>query len=156
MSKAWWLVVVTCALGCGSSSSTKVDAGTTDGKPADSKPIDGPAHVFMDGPPGTTPLKVKNYLSWCTVTVNGGTPSAGAQQLVNVDPGTIDLSATANTGFKLGLWHHTDGDSGSGDPGTVVTGTSSTTVTVGATATCVWVCCPFTDGTGCPTADQCP
>jgi hypothetical protein len=33
--------------------------------------------------------------------------------------------------------------------------TASVTVT-GSTAACVWVCCPFTGGSGCPGTDQCP
>jgi hypothetical protein len=38
----------------------------------------------------------------------------------------------------------------------VAGGHSTTTVNATGTSTCVWVCCPFTSGTGCPTADQCP
>ena len=59
------------------------------------------------------------------------------------------------------MWHHTSGDTGTGEPGTV-TGTGAATqsaamVTVGATATCAWVCCPFVGGTGCTgLAEQCP
>ncbi|HEY1555643.1 MAG TPA: hypothetical protein VGF94_12485 [Kofleriaceae bacterium] len=153
MSKTWWLALAaTCAFSCGSDSSGKRDAGG-DSRPADSRQID--AKAFMDGPPGTTPLTVKNFDAWCTVTVGSNAPSSSASQLVNVLPGTIALSATANTGFVLGLWHHTDGDTGSGDAGTLNGSASDATITVGATSTCVWVCCPFTNGTGCPTLEQC-
>lgn len=76
--------------------------------------------------------------------------------------GTVTLAATALTNFELGPapWHDTAGDHGSGDPGTV-TGTgqsakSTTTVTASGASKCVWVCCPFTNGTGCPTTNQCP
>jgi hypothetical protein len=144
---------------CGSSSNPQSDA------PAvahDAKPIDA-AKVFMDGPANTAPLTVKNYLSWCSISVNGAATSTGATQTVNVMPGSIALVATpASATFELGPtpWHDTTGDTGTGDPGTVVgtgaTATSSTTVTVGTTAKCVWACCPFANGTGCPTADQCP
>jgi hypothetical protein len=161
MTKASWFLAVTCALGCGSSSSTKTDAPNqiTDGKPSDGTvKMDAPAHVVMDAPAGTFPLTVKNYDLWCSVSVNGGTFSTNVQQLVNVLPGTIQLAAKpASAMFELGPapWHDTDGDTGSGELGTVSNGTSSTTITVGSAAKCVWVCCPFTSGTGCPTADQC-
>ncbi|MGB8222800.1 MAG: hypothetical protein WCF10_09435 [Polyangiales bacterium] len=114
------------------------------------------------GGAGTVALTVKNYLAWCSVTVGSNPASAAAEQTVEVAPGTVTLSAVALSGFQLGStpWHDTAGDSGSGDPGTV-TGTgqsasSATTVVVGSSAKCVWVCCEFTGGGGCPTADQCP
>jgi hypothetical protein len=130
-------------------------------------PIDSPVAIdapMIDGPPGTTPLTVKNYLNWCSVTVNGGTASTAASQLVNVTPGSIPLVAkVASAAFEISgnMWHHTSGDTGAGEPGTV-TGTgaatqSAATITVGATAACVWVCCPFVGGTGCTgLAEQCP
>jgi len=121
----------------------------------DAKPI--------DAAPGTAPLTVKNYLSWCSLAVNGGTESTVATQTVNVMPGSITLVAkAASATFVIGptTWHDTAGDTGTGDPGTIAGSgaatTSSTTVTVGATAKCVWACCPFANGTGCPTTDQCP
>ena len=117
----------------------------------------------MDGPTNSAPLTVKNFESWCSISVNGGTASSDATQTVDVMPGSITLVARpASASFELGPtpWHDTAGDSGTGDPGTQVgTGTnatSGTTVTVGTSAKCVWACCPFTNGTGCPTTDQCP
>jgi len=143
---------------CGSSSNPAADAPVVH----DAKPIDA-THVFMDAPSNSAPLTVKNYLSWCSIAVNGGTASTGATQTINVMPGSITLVAKeASATFEIGptTWHGTAGDTGAGDPGTLAgTGadeTSSTTVTVGATAKCVWACCPFANGTGCPTADQCP
>ena len=143
---------------CGSSSNPASDAPVAH----DAKPIDA-AHVFMDGPANTAPLTVKNYLSWCSISVNGGATSAGATQTVNVMPGSIALVASpASATFKIGptTWHDTAGDTGAGDPGTLAgtgtTETSSTTVTVATTAKCVWACCPFANGTGCPTTEQCP
>jgi hypothetical protein len=99
---------------------------------------------------------VLNYLSWCSVSVGGVVASTADTQTVCVAAGDVTLDATATTGFKLGLWHHTNGDTGSGDPGTVTSGDSKATVTVPTTKNCVWVCCPFTNGTGCPATDQCP
>ena len=117
------------------------DGGTTkkDGGPADSpvdtklidaRPIDAP----VDGPPGTYPLTVKNTLVWCELTVNNGAPSSAAQQVVNVAPGVIQLKAEPLQGFILGLWHHTDGDTGSGHPGNVGYGAPLDTVVTWALA----------------------
>ncbi|HTR53807.1 MAG TPA: hypothetical protein VMJ10_24100 [Kofleriaceae bacterium] len=152
-------IAITCGLGCGSDSSGKRDAGKAgDATAADSRPIDTAANVIMDGPPGTTPLAVKNYLSWCSVTVGSGSASSGPEQLVNVMPGVIALSATPLSGYELGAapWHDTDGDTGSGDPGTVVDGASTTTITVAATAKCVWVCCEMIGENDCSLMDICP
>jgi hypothetical protein len=107
---------------------------------------------------GSTPvaLTVKNYLAWCSVSVDGGTASAAAEQTVCVADGSATLDATALPGFVLGDWHGTSGDTGSGDPGTVSGGQSTAMVTVSGSSACVWVCCPFTNGTGCTTTNQCP
>jgi hypothetical protein len=117
----------------------------------------------IDAPAGSVTLTVKNYLSWCSVTVNGGTAASTATQTVTLDgAGTVDLSAVALSGFQLGTtpWHDTDGDTGSGEQGTVTgtgqTASSATTETVGDTDDCVWVCCEFSGGGGCPATDQCP
>jgi|GEM_PF-2001532 hypothetical protein len=114
---------------------------------------------------GTTPvsLTVKNFSSWCSVSVAGAAASSAATQTMCVAAGAVDLSATANATFVLGPtpWHDTAGDTGSGDPGTV-TGSgqaaqSATTVTVSGASACVSVCCPGATGTpACPTTSQCP
>jgi hypothetical protein len=110
----------------------------------------------------TQTLTVKNYLAWCSVTVNGGAASSASVQTVQVAPGTIALSAVADPGFELGAtpWHDTAGDTGSGDPGTRTgsgqTQSSATTVSVGNAAKCVWVCCETVGVNDCPTTDQCP
>jgi hypothetical protein len=118
-----------------------------------------------DGCGGATPvsLTVKNFLSWCSVSVAGAAASSGATQTMCVATGAVDLSATANATFILGPtpWHDTAGDTGSGDPGTV-TGSgqaaqSASTVNVSGASACVWVCCPGASGTpACPTTNQCP
>ena len=122
--------------------------------------IDGAA---LDGAPtctGATPveLTVINTLVWCSVSIAGGAASPAAQQTVCVAPGVVDLSASPLPGFELGPtpWHGTSGDHGAGDPGMVMGDVDSTTVDVTHGLACVWVCCPFTDGTGCPTTPQCP
>jgi len=160
-----FLAAATTAACGGSSSNTDaptnhIDSATHDSKSIDGRAIDAP--LGLDGPPGTAPLTVKNYLAWCSVTVNNGTASSAASQVVNVAPGTIPLSAVALTGFQLGAtpWHDTAGDSGAGDAGTR-TGTgqsqsAATTVVVGTSAKCVWVCCETVGTTDCPTTNQCP
>lgn len=114
---------------------------------------------------GATPvaLTVKNYRTWCSVSVAGMASSPAASQTVCVASGaTVSLSASALTGFILGPapWHDTSGDHDAGDPGTFVdagaASTSSTTITVSGSSACVWVCCPFPSGTGCNAANQCP
>jgi hypothetical protein len=88
----------------------------------DVKPVDA-LHVFTDGPPGTAPLTVMNFDGWCSIAVNGGTESTLGTQLVNVMPGSITLVAKeASTLFEIGptTWHDTAGDTGAGDPGTLV------------------------------------
>jgi hypothetical protein len=166
MRLAIGLVVILAACG-GDDGGTQKDA-AVDSKAVDA-PIDG--KTFLDAPAGTTPLTVKNYLNWCTVSVNGMTTSAAPQQVVNVAPGTYSLVAMrASSSFVVdgNMWHHTLGDGGTGETGVVTkpdaqdeaTWFSTAMVTVGTSAKCVWVCCPFsTQGhPGCENtiADQCP
>ncbi|MCE9578239.1 MAG: hypothetical protein K8W52_34250 [Deltaproteobacteria bacterium] len=148
---------------CGDSTKTAdappaaIDAVAIDAPIADASPVD----AATDAATGGATLTVKNYLAWCSVSVNGAAASTAAQQVVTVTPGAIPLVASGATGFKLGpnMWHHVDGTTGNTGVAGNVSGTmSSATVTVGAGGACVWVCCPFTNGTGCPDslADQCP
>jgi hypothetical protein len=135
---------------CGSSSNPQTDAAI----PPDAK-------IFQDA--AVPALTVKDYLAWCSVKVNNGAAST-MTQVVMPAAGPIPLVATAaNSTFKVGgnMWHHTDGDTGTGEPGTVsgtgINTMSTATVTFGTTAKCVWVCCPFQNGTGCDgLPDQCP
>ncbi len=167
MRSLWFAAMVMCA--CGSDSKTKMDASGTHDAPHDAKAIDAPgthADAPLDGPPGTFLLTVKNFDFWCSVSVDGGSASTANVQNVFVLPGQIPLTAKkASATFEVGsnMWHHTDGDTGSGEKGNwstndPTTATSSATVTVGSAAKCVWVCCPFTSGTGCDPAtigEQC-
>ncbi|MDB4980913.1 MAG: hypothetical protein JWM82_1665 [Myxococcales bacterium] len=107
---------------------------------------------------GCVDLKIVNPLGWCTVDIAGNAPTAATVQTVCVPPGVVLVMAQPNPGFTLGArpWHDTVGDTGSGDPGTGATGQRSTTVQVGPGGACAWVCCDFSPGGGCPTADQCP
>jgi hypothetical protein len=130
------------------------DASANDG-PTDATPTDA---VSVDSPPGTYPLMVKNYTGWCSVSVNGGASiSSPFTQVVDLVPGTYSIQAIASGSmFEVSgnMWHHTDGDIGSGDPGQITqpggVTTSTAMVTIGSAAVCVWVCCPANGGTGCP------
>jgi hypothetical protein len=147
---------------CSDSGNSKQDAPKTIDSPAihdahaDAPPPDAP----LDGPPGTQQLTVMNTLDWCSVTIGSGSASTAAQQQVFVQPGQIALSAApASSAFELDahMWHHTDGDTaGTGEAGTLNGSASDAIVTVGSTAKCVWVCCPFTTGMGCNITDPCP
>ncbi len=101
-------------------------------------------------------MTVHNFDAWCTVTVGSGAASPAAEQTVCAMTGTsVQVSAYANAGFMLGTtpWHGTFNDTGTGEQGSLSDAganvTSSATVkTMGATQ-CAYVCCPFTNGTGC-------
>jgi hypothetical protein len=168
MKRLGVLALMLVACGSDDNTNTKQDAQTVDApKDAAADAAHDAAHDAAtpdappDAPDGTQQLTVKNYLNWCSVSVNGGAASSAAQQQVNVQPGTIALTASPLAAFRLdaNMWHHTDGDtSGNGEGGTVTGNTSATTVTVtSASGKCVWVCCPFQTGDpGCPTTDICP
>lgn len=135
---------------------------------SDSTPAKTDAKVFMDSPGSgsgsSVLLTVKDAPTgtpWCSVTIGSQAAStAGVVTAPITASGPITLKVSPNSGFKLdtNMWHHTDGDTGTGDTGTVSGTTSTTTVTVTAgTAKCVWVCCPGSTGSpACPTTDQCP
>lgn len=134
---------------CGSDSTAKKDA-AIDTKMPDTAST--PMLTVKDAPTSTP---------WCQVTIGSNAASGlGVVTAPITASGPITLTVSPNTGFKLdtNMWHHTDGDTGSGDSGTVSGTTSTTTVTVTAgQAKCVWVCCPGSSGVpACPTTDQCP
>jgi hypothetical protein len=143
-------------------SSTKTDSapdsGTDSSSGKDTSTTDTATDTANDSPAketgtdaGCIDLKVINYKKWCSVTVNGGTASTDETQTACVASGTsVDLTAApASTKFELGTdpWHDTT---------TADEAKGTATITVTKTDDCVWVCCPFTGGTGCPTKDQCP
>ena len=151
--------------GADSGSSSGGDSGWTGGDDsgADSGSSSGGDSGSGDGGcSGNAPsqLTVLNYKNWCSVSINSSTFATGTSLTACVASGTVSLAAMPKSAtFELGPapWHDTAGDTGSGNPGTVSGTTDSTTVVVGAGGKCVWVCCPFaSDGSGCPTTDQCP
>jgi hypothetical protein len=167
------IALVVLLAGCGDDgSTTKKDAAIDSPNGAVDAMVDA---KMIDAPPGTTPLTVKNVLAWCEVFVDGSTTGSTASSITtNVMPGAITLVARAKPGtmannslFKIvaNMWHLTDGDTGNGETGTVNGTGDAATSTVMATVVantpkCVWICCPFKDGSGCEpaTTDQhdCP
>jgi hypothetical protein len=143
------VALISVLVACGSSSSSSPDAkGTGSGSGSGSGS-------------GGLQLTVKNYLSWCSVAVGTGATSTDPMQVVSETAGTVNLVATAaGSAFEIGgnMWHFVDGDaSGSGVTGTVSGTMSTAQVTISTASKCVWVCCPFANGTGCTgIADQCP
>jgi hypothetical protein len=118
------------------------------------------------GDAGCTTLKLYNFDTWCSVSINGAATSTSGTQSVCVTPGTISLVAEPNgDNFELGPdpWVYISGTGGtdSGISGTIVgdggvgsTSTTSVNVVAGAPG-CVLVCCPFSsNGTGCTTSES--
>jgi hypothetical protein len=97
----------------------------------------------------TVTLTVKNTLTWCAISVEGGAPSTSASRTVDVPKGTVvHLSAAPSTaGFVWGYWTGTDSVAGvDGGKDTQ----ASTIVTVDADKT-VAACCPLASNpTACP------
>lgn len=117
------------------------DTGAADGALSD-------AAGSGDASDGGVTLTVQNYLSWCTVAVNGGGSSAAATQTLTVQPGTVvNVSGDkASATFVWGYWVGTAGDT------TAAHDTAKmTTVTVNANKT-IQACCPFAvaPNTPCP------
>jgi len=168
------MVVVAC-LGfvCGCSSASSTTAGSSGGSSGSSS--GGSSGSSSGGSAGSSSgggggcagvvLTVKDVpisSPGCLISVAGGTPLGAGVQTVCVPTGATTLSATPYAGFELdpkGTWHGTDGDTGSGDKGTVSASmTSRTTVTLKAKGTkCVWACCPgvYKGMPSCPKTDQC-
>lgn len=87
-------------------------------------------------------LAIDNYLAWCTVSVNGGPFSANPAPTVYAPGTVVPLSGQpASPTFIWGYWRFTDVAGHDVNQVTQVTMTSDRTV---------FVCCPFSNGTGCP------
>lgn len=127
----------------GVDSSTGKDAGTVKDAAKDA-PKDAPNDAVADAQPdvdagATFSLKLENYLSWCSVAVNGGTANTTAVQNLSFPAGTtVNLTGgPANATFVWGYWVGTTGDvSATHDVAT------ATTVVLNQNRT-VQACCPF-------------
>jgi hypothetical protein len=146
------------AVACSSSSGPSYPSSTTS--------MDGGAvaQSATDGGGGDVTLTVMNFMSWCSVTINGGPSSSSSSVTASVAAGsTATIVATpASSSFQIGAdpWFGVTQESGGAAPGMDHgTGTSeTTTATVIATGNqCVSVCCEL-PGNGpppCPTTNPC-
>ncbi len=152
--------------GMDGSSGTDSSSGADTGAP----PIDGATEASVpdggtsDG--GNVTLTVMNFLSWCSVTINGGTASTGASVTSSVPVGstaTIVATPAPNSSFQIGPdpWFgvtQNDGGAAAGtDNGSGATETSTATVVVTGNQ-CVSVCCQEANNapTPCPATNPCP
>jgi len=137
--------------------------------PSSTTNIDGGAEAQAatggDGAGGDVTLTVMNFLSWCSVTINGGAASSSPSMAASVATGsTATIVATPSSSmFQIGAdpWLGVTQDNGGAAPGMDNgTGTSeTTTATVVVTGNqCVSVCCqlPGNGPTPCPTTNPCP
>ncbi|MEO7325890.1 MAG: hypothetical protein ABIW82_13780 [Dokdonella sp.] len=87
-------------------------------------------------------LTINNFLAWCTVSVNGGATTPNPPPTPFTPGAVVPLfGQPASAIFIWGYWRDTD------VPGHDTNQTIAVTMTSDRT---VFVCCPFTDGTGCP------
>ena len=112
-------------------------------------------------------LTVKNFLNWCSVEINGGTPSTGATVIASVNPGSMAtiVATPADGSFEIGPnpWFGVDQNSGAAASGTDVgsgpSEISTAVVTINQTGApqCVSVCCqePGNGPIPCPATDPC-
>ena len=96
----------------------------------------------------TATLTLEDYLSWCSVSVNGGAASRAASQTLTFPMNSVvSLRADkANSTFVFGYWVGTAGDTGPSHDTAM-----ATTVTMDGNKT-VQACCPFASSpnTPCP------
>jgi hypothetical protein len=116
---------------------------------------------------GAATLTVMNFLNWCSVEINGATPSTGATVSASVVPGSLAtiIATPASSSFQIGSdpWFGVDQNDGGAAPGSDIgTGTtesSTATVTISETgmSQCVSVCCqePGNGPIPCPTTNSC-
>lgn len=121
-------------------------AGGTTGNPDSGTPDSGATPDAA--PPVTHTLKIEDYLSWCSVGVNGGASSTAATTTLTFPEGTVvNLHGDKATGtFVFGYWRGTSGDTSASHDTQV-----DTTVTMDGDKT-IQACCPFANDptTPCP------
>jgi ABC-type Fe3+-hydroxamate transport system substrate-binding protein len=128
------VAILVLLVGCGSSNSTPSSTSTS-------------TSTGTSAAAGVT-LKLEDYLSWCSVSVNGAVASTSETQTVTVLQGTaVELSANAASSvFVWGYWVGTDGDTGASHDTS-----QAATVTMDKSKV-VQACCPFASSpsTPCP------
>jgi hypothetical protein len=150
--------------GSGSSSGSS-SGGSSSGSSVSDASSDALAETSTSAEAGCVDVTIKNFDTWCTVSVNGGA-GTGAASIPNVcvpPNSAVTLVASPASGFELGPtpWVFLSGTGGTdaGTAGTIagdggVGSTSTVTLNVGTTPACALVCCPFTNGTGCNSAES--
>lgn len=129
--------------GTASDTSMGIDSAMgSDSAPTDAGPdsrSDAASADAADGADAGRTLTIKNYFSWCSVTVNGGSASTSASQTLTVPAGTVVTlhGDTANSAaFVWSYWVGVDIDAATHDTN------MSAAVTVNANMT-VQACCPL-------------
>ena len=97
--------------------------------------------IFANGFENFT-LTIDNYLAWCSVSVDGGVATANPPPAQFPSGAVVPLfGQPVSALFIWGYWRFTDVLGHDTSQNTSVAMTSDRTV---------FVCCPFTDGSGCP------
>ena len=132
MTKIMGILLFLVGVGCGSSNSAPNSTSTSTSTSTSGEPT----------------LKLESYLSWCSVSVNGGAASTDATQTLTVASGTmVPLSATPSSSvFVWGYWVGTDGDTSASHD------TAQAAVVTMDKSKVVQACCPFASdpSTPCP------
>ena len=159
-------LAMTGAVACSSSSAPATVAPTvpTPAVPVDAAVSEDASSAPDEGTSSEVTLTVLNFLSWCSVTINGGAASTGATVTASVAQGsTATIVATpASSAFTIGAdpWFGVTQNGGAAAPGTDkgtgATETSTATVVVAGNQ-CVSVCCelPNNGPPACPATDPC-
>jgi hypothetical protein len=158
MKRSFTLFIVVCplavAMAC-SSSPTTSDGGTdaandvaqqndssNDSSMSNDTSSDSPANDASDASNGMVTLTIKNYLAWCTVTVNGGTANTMATQTYQLAPNSSVTAQgdTKNAGsFYWGYWGNVGPDGGLSAGGQDTSKSIAFTITSDLT---LEACCP--------------
>jgi hypothetical protein len=116
---------------------------------------------------GTATLTVKNFLNWCSVSINGGSASTDATVTASIAAGAVAtiVATPASSSFQIGPapWFGVDQNGGAAAPGTDVgsgtseTSTATVTMNQAGMSQCVSVCCqePGNSPDPCPTTNPC-
>jgi len=117
---------------------------------------------------GTPTLTVMNFLNWCSVEINGSTPSTGATVSASVIPGSMAtiVATPASSSFLIGTapWFGVDQNDGGAAPGSDIgsgtneSSTATVTIPESGMSQCVSVCCqePGNGPIPCPATNPCP
>jgi hypothetical protein len=120
------------------------DSATKDGALNDSASNDASDATASDATDGAAnfTLTIKNYIGWCSITVNGGTPSTAGTQTFQFAPNTSVTvhGDTANASlFYWGYWGNVAPDGGLADGGEDLSMSVSFNITRDMTLN---ACCP--------------